>query len=459
MRPALLARLLPPQHALDLALFRVLVVLAWVVTIDPRLAAHFALYPDELCFPPFVWNRLIRVVHVPEFGVWTAYAIFLGSSLAALLGWRARWALFVMLLSGGLVLTIPQFFGKVNHTNHLVWFVMLLIASPCADALSLDARRRARAGIASSPSPSHVYSVPLLLSVLLVGLAYLVPGLRKLQHAGLAWGNAEHLIGILHVKWLEFDAWTPWPRIDRFPLLCGLAGKGALAFEILFLPLACWRRTRPLVIVLGLLFHLGTLWFMRIALWHMAIAYAALVPWHALLARRGLRAARAADRDRVHTAHSAPRRSPWPCTIVGGMLLAGNLYNGLLERDDWPLGAYPSFAWTGGDRLPMLLVRATMPDGTTRDIPESMLSRHSTPERARSLANAILLPHPRRDARLMAYWLLLTRLDPSLATASDVSFDVIEVATNPDSRERVVARRTILQRELPVAGMTTAPAR
>ena len=33
---------------------------------------------------------------------------------------------------------IPQFFGKINHIHHLIWFMAIFAVSPCADVLSID---------------------------------------------------------------------------------------------------------------------------------------------------------------------------------------------------------------------------------------------------------------------------------------------------------------------------------
>jgi hypothetical protein len=451
-----LRRIVRPRPAADLAVFRVLVVIAWLSMVRPGLAAHFAMYPRELCFPPFAWQKVIDSIHVSAIQVWIAYAIFVLGAIGTLIGWRTRLSLIVMTLAGGLVLSIPQFFGKVNHDNDLIWFALLLIASPCGDALSMDAKRR---GVVREASVA--YALPLVFAIVLLGIAYLFPGIAKARATGAAWGLDGHLRSILHTKWIEFGGWTPWPRIDRWPAACAALSMGTLVFELGFLPLSMFRRTRPALLLLGLGFHLGTMHFMRIPLWHMAMGYVLLAPdgWlgpaRRWAAREPLNSAMSdAVSGEVFGADDPAKRSRgvMATLVVGGALVAGNIYDGVRVRDDWPLGAYPTFAWRAGDRQPTLRMHATMADGSERIVSETFLAGFSTPERARALAIVIRSNDPRREARLLAYWNVLTRFDPALAGARSVAFNTAIVSTDPEEHGRVLEARTIFRHEFASIG-------
>jgi hypothetical protein len=286
----------------------------------------------------------------------------------------------------------------------------------------------------------------------LLGIAYLFPGIAKTRAAGFSWGLDGHLASILHTKWIEFDGWTPWPRIDEWPAACAALAIGTMIFELGFLPLAMFRRTRQALLLLGIGFHLGTMYFMRIPLWHMAMGYVLLVPdawlapvrrWAARIATSGA-ASRAA---RVGDDRATRSRGVIATLIVGGGLIVGNIYDGVKVRDDWPLGAYPTFAWRSAGKQPTLRMHATMSDGGERVVTEAFLAKFSTPERARALAIVVRANDPKREARLLAYWNVLTKLDPTLASARSVAFNTAIVSTDPEEHGRVLEERTILRHE------------
>ncbi len=441
-----------PRRAIDLAIFRILTAAAWLLVVDPRLAAHYALYPPDLCFPPSIWRHLISTFPVTAAAAWAAYALFIPSALASLLGWRTRPAIVLMLLSGGYILTVPQFYGRVNHFNHLVWFAMLLAASPCADALSLDSRRLARAGLAAPARAPLAYSVPLAAAAALVGIAYFFPGYWKLRLIGWSWAAPDAMVNLLRAKWCEFGPWAPWPRLDRYPRLCSAGGYLTILFELAFLPLALWRRTRTATLLFGILFHIGTLWFMRIHLWHLMVGYAAFIPWHALGAwpREALSPAAGGGGGRVRDAGrslpsspTAQPSAPIACLLLAAALILGNLHNGALARNWWPLGCYPTFAFHALPTIDTLRIRADFPDGSSRTLTEPMLGRASAPERAHGLAESILAS-PDQPRRLLALWTLWQRLDPSLASATRATFSVATISTDPDLEQRVLRERVLM---------------
>lgn len=394
-------RVLGTRGATDLAAFRILTVLAWLATVNPRLSAHFAAYPCELVFPPGGWAWVRAWLPVSPTAVWAGYGVFVCAAAAVLAGWRTRRALVVMLLSGGAVLTIPQFYGKIEHCNHLVWFALLLIASPCGDALSIDARGKGAAAV-----PSERYAMPLLVAVLLVGVAYFFPGFWKLIRVGWEWTQPEHLANLLRGKWTEFGAWTPAWRVDEWPWGLKVGGVATIVFEMCFVPLALWRRTRGLAIVAGVAFHVSVLMLMRIELWTLLAGYSGLVRW----GRFG--GVNADDTDGTRWA--------WPVGVVGAVLIAGNIHNGVKGRDWWPLGQYPTFAFIAEPEVERLEVRAEFPDGRVWVLTEAMLGERSSPSRARGLC-ARILESPRRMELMQAYVELWRRLEPSLNNAIEVT--------------------------------------
>lgn len=419
---------LGPGPAVNLAAFRIAVVATWLVALDPHNAAAFAHFPQELLFPTGFWHGRLQSLDYPPGLVWALYAAFIPAALAALVGWRTRGALWVMLLAGGTIIALPQFFGKIVHNHHLLWFALLLALSPSGDALSLDARRRRRRG-EPEPTWSRAYAWPLRAATLLIAIAYFFPGYWKLTSVGWDWARAENFIGIMHGKWFETYEGEPTFRIDRYPGLCGVAATATIIFELAFLPLVLWKRTRLLMIAAGITFHLGVYLVMDIAIGHLAVGYAAMIPWHRWIASSPISSSGAMPSDTRRDVRRA-----LPVAVAGLVLIAGNIYDGVHRREDWPLCIYPTFAGRAQSQRATLVVEARMPNGTIRELTEPRLGVYLRPSRARGLAQNVLADEQRRDTRLGALWRVWLRADPSLAAATSARFVIRTVSTVPEQK-------------------------
>ncbi|MEM1416023.1 MAG: HTTM domain-containing protein [Myxococcota bacterium] len=109
-------------------------------------------------------------------------------ALAFLAGWRFRITgpAFAGLLL--VVLTHTNSWGKILHTENVWWFhVAILAASPAADALSRDARRREPAG------PAPRYGWPVMLMMAAGAMVYLLAGVAKLRNSGFDFVMGETL--------------------------------------------------------------------------------------------------------------------------------------------------------------------------------------------------------------------------------------------------------------------------
>ncbi|CAN5697890.1 hypothetical protein BH11MYX4_BH11MYX4_57360 [soil metagenome] len=326
---------------LPLALLRIVVPL--VVLISPELYSARALVesPGRLAFVPEGLGLIARLPIGPALAR-VLFVIALSSAATAILGWWSRASLLVLTLSAGLLFSLSQRQGAVLHDMHLFWMTALLAASPCGDALSLDAWGKPR------PLPSLRYGVPLFFARLLLGLVYLFPGLHKLRVSGLSWMTADNVIHQMHAKWLEHGR-LPILRVDHAPLLCAAGAVLVIAFELSFLGLALFsRRTRWVALGAGLAFHLSTQLFLFIPFVSLWACYVVLVSPRA----------EAVDRD------ARAERLP---IVVGTLLAVAVLVQGVRgQTDAWPVACYPTFAHVHGPTIPDLLVEVTLEDGTTR---------------------------------------------------------------------------------------------
>jgi hypothetical protein len=175
-----------------------------------------------------------------------------------------------------------------SHFNHdempAVYILFVLALTPCGDAFSFDAWRRKT----SSQKSGFVYGYPILLMRALVAWSYFSSALIKLRVAGLSYFSPDNLptLAILHsldnLHDTHFRLAFSLPSIREYtPILVALG----ILWELLF-PLAIFfRRVRLIILAVGILFHLATLFFMNIFFpYHLAM-YLVFVDWQRLRRR------------------------------------------------------------------------------------------------------------------------------------------------------------------------------
>ena len=282
-------------HPLNLALFRI-VVFYWIFE-EVRLATivAFSRIPAGLRVAP--WGMATILGHLPINPQWAAIAgvLVLIFSVTGLIGCFSRTSAALCFVFGFYALGIPQFYGKIDHYNHLIWFAALLAVSPCGDFLAIDAvfaaRSRAEHGVTLPPEASQIYALPLRLAMILVGIIYFFPGFWKIWESGFGWATAGNLQKQLYLFWTWSlrSSWLPSFRIDQHPALCRLGAIGTVSFELSFIFLLFFPELRKLAAVEGVAFHKLTEKFMRISFSSLQWSYVAFFDWIPILRTIGSR--------------------------------------------------------------------------------------------------------------------------------------------------------------------------
>ena len=419
--------------ALNLAVFRIVLFAVWLLDVEMTPVAFYARLPRVLLDPPTGLGWF--AAHVPTSAAVVAamLLVFRVACVLAVVGLWTRAATLVALVSGAYANAVAQMTGALYADHHLLWFAALLAASPCGDALSIDARRRAE------PPPARAYALPLRFVWILFCLMYFFPGFWKVWRTGLAWVSADNVRDHMYLKWREFGDWTPTLRIDHVPLLLWASTIGTVAFELGFVALALTSRLRPLVVAAGLLFHNTTWVLLRIHFWTLQASYVAFVDWAALLRRR--------------TAAAASTAIPRATAVVGTILVAGALGTGTrLIPLSWPFTVYPTFASIAQTTRPELTVLLVDGSGHERavDLRATNARAHEgfQWDRLRKVIDQILnVRDPgAQEAQLRAFWPLMTDADPSLREATAVRFYRDENVTDPERwPENPLSRTPILE--------------
>ncbi len=295
---ALATFFLTPEYPTSLAVMRIVVFLLLLIGYGFQ-AEWYASLPVELRYPPFGIGRMVdlgldELVYYTPQQVKIAYILFLVFCVTGLLGLFSRTSAAIVVVLGMFPLAAPELYGKVNHAFlHVLWFAALLAASPSGDALSLDAVRRARKsadkGIMEEPRPSVAYSLPLRFAWILIGLIYFFPGFWKTWLGGYEWVAGDAVKYIMHGKWFDLSPWTPLFRVDKNPLVYRAGGLATLLFELGFIFLVFFRRTRLLAALGGLAFHLQTYAFMGISFYPLMACYVVFFDWRRIFRWTGSR--------------------------------------------------------------------------------------------------------------------------------------------------------------------------
>jgi predicted DCC family thiol-disulfide oxidoreductase YuxK len=270
-----------PTSALNLAIFRIAVTATVLLDLDPSTTIWFSSLPRELQFAPFGMGWLLP--HLPIFKSLTIVAeiLFVVVCITSLVGLFTRTSTLLALLLSLYVLGITQFYGKVSHDHHLVWFLALLAVSRSGDSLSIDAILAAiksadRGELPERPSVSIIYSLPLRFACLLLGIIYFFPGFWKVWTCGFDWALSENIKYQMYSKWMEFSGWTPFFRLDWHPWLYKSGALSTITFETSFIFLILFPRLRALAAAGGVAFHSVSDLFMRIFFYDLLICYVAL---------------------------------------------------------------------------------------------------------------------------------------------------------------------------------------
>jgi hypothetical protein len=277
----------------NIAVFRI-AFFFWVLIFAIKAKADivwFSQLPADMQFPPVGMKWFLSVVPVTPDLVQKVAILFIGFSFLAMVGCFAQASSLLAALCGIYYLGIPEFYGKVDHNNHFIWFMFILSASRCSDVLSVDAIwkafREADQGRKSENRNSVVYAMPLRFIWLLLGGVYFFPGFWKLYGSQGAWAWSDHLKYQLYSYWFELGGWLPFFRLDQHPFLCRMCGLGIIVFELLFVFLILLPLLRPIAVILGILFHSMLKLFMCIDFSDLQLCYVSFINWAGLFAKIG----------------------------------------------------------------------------------------------------------------------------------------------------------------------------
>ncbi len=370
----------------NLALVRVVVFSLVLIDYSPERLMAFARLNAALVVGPVGWGPV--AAHLPRGPVIlaTLYPLFVVFTLCAIAGAWFRWSSVLSTVMAFYLFTLPQLWGRINHEHHVVLFAALLSVAPSADAMSVDAWRRWRRGesVPDPLIPTRRHGAPLMVMMVLLSLAYLFPGIWKVSRAGMQWFSGENMRLFVLYKLQEGSMSGLQIWVTSRPSFLLLGAVFGVVFELGFVFLILWRRTRMIAVLAGVGFHVSVSLLMGIYFFTLQACYVVLVDWSALLG---------GQRREVAVGE---RRMPRAFWALSALFVAGMLAAGVTRTiEAWPLACYPTFDERPGRIFHSLRMEAVDRSGRTyRDdlTFDRTLARRYTTDRWRAMTLAEIAP-------------------------------------------------------------------
>jgi hypothetical protein len=304
-----------------LAIFRIICFGTLLSYPDYDVIVSMSELPSDLLIPPPGWHWLLKSFMPNAKIMDLLIPVYQVTVVAALLGYRTRMAAFFAVVLGVWLLGIPQFYGKINHYHHLFWFATIAIFAPVSDVWSLDSRRH-RNHI--NPKKHRFYLGVILLSIFTI---YFFAGWWKLIGGGFSWIWGEAARWQIEAQLLRLGKNSTGCYNDN-PWLFKLIGLLTVLFELSWGWFMLARKTRPFILVLGVIFHLSIYIFMDINFWQLTIFYCIFLPYHEWFNLK-----------------QEKQLSNWivPKFHWSKLYLALIMAFGFFHIDSWPMAVYPSF--------------------------------------------------------------------------------------------------------------------
>ena len=237
------------------------------------LADYLRDFQDQ--FGPHSWLGAIQDLKLYHAGPWSLWFLTGSEQLARLmafcillaagfftLGYKTRWCGLITLI--GLI----SFWNRnplVLDGDDAILRIMLfyLLLAPCGNAFSIDHRLQ--------PQVQHTEIWPLRMMQIQLALVYFISGWVKFHSPEWLDGSVLQFV-LIHPEYARWDLSILVRREDLQPLLHALTTV-IMYWELCFPILVSLRATRPITILIGLIFHSGLLLFLHLRLFSVIMLF------------------------------------------------------------------------------------------------------------------------------------------------------------------------------------------
>ncbi len=191
------------------------------------------------------------------------YIAALTTGIAATIGWRYRPSVIAFALALLVLTTLRSSWGQLLHfENLMVLQVLVLAASPAADAWSVDACRSNAPQPDGTTTSSIRYGWPIALAGLVTIVTYVITGIAKLRYGGVDWVSGETLQNHIAYSAARLDLLGGNPPVlaefaVRQEWILGTFALGAVLIELSAPVVLIGRRSRNAWVIAAWVMHVG----------------------------------------------------------------------------------------------------------------------------------------------------------------------------------------------------------
>jgi hypothetical protein len=218
--------------------------LAMLIPYGPELFGASGLIPSPALQPTYRFFPNILTVLDSPLGTQLFLVALTGLAASLTCGWQRPWAAFLLWYGWACLFNRNNFIGNPGLPS-VGWLLLACSLIPTGEPYALGAHQRD-----DWKMPATIFWG----AWGIMALGYTVSGIHKLGSPSWADGTAiYHLLDNPLARDSALRAWL----LKSPPWVTQAMSYGSLTLELLFLPLAIWRRTRPIAWVAMVLMHLG----------------------------------------------------------------------------------------------------------------------------------------------------------------------------------------------------------
>ncbi len=286
---------------------------------------------------PFI-GWLIDIIPITKDIYFYACVIGLISCVFLICGLFTRVFLIINAVIIFYVISVPNFYGKLWHSQLPIWISWFLLFAPVSDVFSLDRFFfKRKEPLVKSPD----YNFPIKIIWLQMGLIYFWAGFYKLIDCGFDWSLGPSMINQVRLEWFEHFDKIPFIRIDKFPALLHIGGLVAILFELVFLFLLFHKKLKHISIIGGLIMHNIIGVFMYISFVLLQIQYIVFLNLEKILIWYKKRVPSFSYQSNIPAGNNSLNKK----MVVTSCLIVGmNFIFGMAKISSFPFSVYPTYS-------------------------------------------------------------------------------------------------------------------
>lgn len=335
----ILTFLFSAASAYNLAIYRIAFFLTLIYTYSGLLHKSFTIieHKDREALPFIGW--LIEILPITQelYLIVTLTGII--CCLFLVFGLFSRFFLFVNAVIVCYIIAVPNFYGKLWHSQFQIWVSWILLFAPVSDVYSLD-KLFFKKKKQQSKSPN--YNFPIKIIWLQFGIIYFWAGFYKLWDVGFEWALGETMINQVQLEWFEHFDNLPIFRIDYYPALLNIGGLICILFELSFGFFLFHPRLKYISIIGGILMHNVIGIFMYIAFLRLQVQYIVFLNFEKVLKWIKGKFSKFPYTDVI--AINREDRVNKKMVYLSIMIISMNFIFGMFNISSFPFSTYPTYS-------------------------------------------------------------------------------------------------------------------